>query len=115
MLAYGVELAVEFDESLTRQRFLAEMGQDVMLLQTLDDARRLLEAGDTDPALLDGLEAAQAELTTLSKSRLHQYAAAGAGGLHAIAADLRAGHRHLYGHGRGGLSRPRNHRVSRRA
>ena len=79
VLAYGVELAVEFDESLTRQRFLAEVGHDVLLLETLANARQLLAAGGgADPALLDGLDAALEKLTALSQSRLRQYAAAGA-------------------------------------
>ena len=114
VLAYGVELAVEFDESLTRQRFLAEVGHDVLLLQTLADARRLLEAGGADPALLDGLDAARAELASLSRSRLDQYAAAGAEAFTRSLPTLGLAIASYVGYGRGGLGGARSDRVSRR-
>ena len=78
LLTYGVDLAVELDEGLDRNRFLAEVGRDVAILQRLHDVLVLMKAaGNADPAMIEGLQAAIDELAKLSKSRLRQYVQAG--------------------------------------
>ena len=78
LLTYGVELAVEFNEGLDRNSFLAEVGRDVAILQRLHDVLVLMKAaGNADPAMIEGLQAAIDELAKLSKSRLRQYVQAG--------------------------------------
>ena len=81
VLAFAADLAKGFSESRARQRLLAAAAADALLIAGLEDARRLLEAKDADPAMVDGLSDAIEELTSVSQTRLEEYAQAGADAL----------------------------------
>ena len=74
ILAYGVELAMGFADAAARNRVLGQAAEDALVILALEDARRLLQATDADPAMIDGLQDAIAEVTTMSKSRLERFA-----------------------------------------
>ena len=80
VLAFAVDLAEGISESRLRQRLLAAAA-DAVLVSSLEDARRLLEAEDADPAMIEGLSDAIGQLTTMSQTRLEQYAETGADAL----------------------------------
>ena len=79
VLAYGVELTEGFRGELARARLLGEAAEDALLVLGLEDAQRLLEAANRDPAMVEGLGDAIAELTTMSRSRLREYGNAATG------------------------------------
>ena len=79
VVAFGVELAEGFMSERARARLLGEAAEDALLVLGLEDARRLLEATNRDPAMVDGLGDAITELTTMSRSRLREFERAAAG------------------------------------
>ena len=81
IVAYGVELAEGFTSERARARLLGEAAEDALLVLGLEDARRLLEATNRDPTMVEGLGDAITELTTMSRSRLREYQRAAAGAL----------------------------------
>ena len=74
VLAFAVDLAEGISDSRARQRLLAAAAADVLLVASLEDARRLLESEDADPAMIDGLSDAIGQLTSVSQTRLEEYA-----------------------------------------
>ena len=74
VLAFAVDLAEGISDSRARQQLLAAAAADVLLVASLEDARRLLEAEDADPAMIDGLSDAIGQLTSVSQTRLEEYA-----------------------------------------
>ena len=73
LLAFAVDLAEGVSETRARQRMLAAAAADVLSIASLEDARRLLEAANADPAMTEGLSDAIGQLTALSQTRLEEY------------------------------------------
>ena len=74
VLAFAVNLAEEIPESRARQRLLAAAAADALSIASLEDARRLLEVVNADPAMTEGLADAIRQLTAVSQTRLEEYA-----------------------------------------
>ena len=74
VLAFAVNLAEEISESRARQRLLAAAAADALSIASLEDARRLLEGVNADPAMTEGLADAIGQLTAVSQTRLEEYA-----------------------------------------
>ncbi len=81
VLNYGLEVAEGIADGAARNRLLGEAAKDALLVASLEDARRLLRAENRDPAMIDGLADAIAELTTMSQSRFDRYKDATVGAL----------------------------------
>ena len=77
VLAFAVDLAQGVSESRARQKLLAAAAADALVILSLEDARSLLEVDGADPAMIDGIADAIGQLTSMSQSRLEEYATAG--------------------------------------